>query len=118
MMKRTILFFLTALIFCFLTYTFASSSEHASETEAPKPVATIDAAPFFGKAPLTVSFDASNFLYHFGKELSFLWDFDDGSRSTGVSNKHVFNSCGTYIVALTVNTPFGSKDAWVIIIVN
>jgi PKD repeat protein len=97
---------------------FAYATEQTSHSEATEPVVKIVATPNFGTAPLTVSFDASNFLYHYGNKLSFSWDFNDGSTASGVTTTHTFNRIGTYTVTLEVTTPFGPKTAWVIIIVS
>lgn len=74
--------------------------------------------PVFGAAPLDASFDASEFLQHNGRNVSFFWDFNDGNKSDGVKTTHTFKSRGTHAVELTVTTPFGPRHARVVIVVN
>jgi PKD repeat protein len=115
--KKTVLC-LAVFLVSFQIFAFAGDVKHAGKTISSEPAVKITAEPAFGPAPLTVSFDASSFLYHFGEELSFSWDFNDGGTSAEVSTKHTFNSRGTYAVELKVATPFGEKNSWVVIIVN
>jgi PKD repeat protein len=118
MINRKTIFTLAVILFTFQIFAFAGDIKHAGKTVINNTSAKITAEPAFGPAPLTVSFDASSFLYHFGEKLSFSWDFNDGGKSEEVSTKHTFNSAGTYTVALKVATPFGEKNSWVVIIVN
>jgi PKD repeat protein len=79
----------------------------------------ITASPTFGKAPLTVSFDAGKSLDQYSGEPSLLWDFDDRSTSTEISPEHKFKVMGTYMVSLTVIRPDGLRDTfWTTVIVN
>ncbi len=117
MIKKSVILSLTVFLFGIITIAPAENTE----TKIPvalEALAEVSATPSFGSAPLTVSFDASEFLYHYGDKLSFSWDFNDGAKSDGVTASHTFSSRGTYAVALSVATPFGSKDAWVVIVVN
>ena len=43
--------------------------------------------------------------------LGYFWNFDDGSFSTAVNPKHVFDGFGTKNVKLIVTTEFGCKDS-------
>jgi len=117
MIKKSIILSLVALIVCFISIVPAGHTVNNVSLSGESPAKVIVSASF-GQAPLDVSFDASAFLYHFGNKLSFSWDFNDGSMSDGVTTTHTFMSTGTYTVALTVTTPFGPKDAWVVIIVK
>ncbi len=117
MIKRTIIVSLTVVLFCFLSNAPASSVEKSTST-SESPLVKVIASSTFGPAPLTVSFDASDFLYHYGKSLSFSWDFNDGNISNGVTTSHTYNSRGTYTVGLTVATPFGPQNAWIVVVVN
>ena len=42
--------------------------------------------------------------------LTYTWDFDDGTTSSESSPQHVFPGTGTYSVKLTVSTPFGCQN--------
>ena len=118
MFNRKIILALAVLIFSFHVFAFAGDVTHKGKTVKNEPVIKIIAEPAFGPAPLKVAFDAGSFLYHYGEKLSFSWDFNDGGKATGATTTHTFNSRGTYSVALTVNTPFGTKSSWVFIIVH
>lgn len=109
---------LAVFILCFPILAFASNAAHSGLSSVKEPYVKVSAHPAFGLAPLTVSFDASNFLYHYGNKLSFSWDFNDGGKAREVSTTHTFHARGTYLVALTVTTPFGQKNSWLVIIVN
>lgn len=117
MIKKSIFLSLAVFIICLLTITPAENAEINAQAAVEAQVG-ITATPSFGSAPLTVSFDASEFLYHYGDKLSFSWDFNDGGKSDGVTTTHTFSTRGTYTVALSVTTPFGPQDAWVVIVVN
>src|SRR5207247_2013479 len=71
------------------------------------PAADFSAAPTSGPAPLTVQFtDASA-----GSPTSWAWDFqNDGTvDSTAQSPQFVYQSAGTYSVALTATNASGSN---------
>lgn len=55
----------------------------------------------------TVQFNGSESRY---EQISFLWEFGDGSTSTEESPTHVYNEVGTYSVELTVEQPDGDTD--------
>ncbi len=115
MMRKSIILSLAVFIFSLPAVTPAGNADITSQAEVE---AEVTAAPSFGFAPLTVSFDAREFLYHYGEKLSFAWDFSDGVTSGGVTTTHTFSARGTYMVSLSVLTPFGPRDAWVVIVVN
>ena len=116
MVKRNTILVLVLLTFTFLPFAFAGDAGHAQEASANAPEIHLKVDPSFGAAPITVSFDASEFLYHYGENLSFSWDFSDGMEDSGVSVSHTFEAVGTYVVAVKVNTPFGYKNAWAVVI--
>jgi PKD repeat protein len=74
------------------------------------PVAEITASVSGGSAPLVVSFDAGNSYDNDNDELSYLWDFGDGTQSTEVSLEHTFSTKGSYTVLLTVEDSYGLSD--------
>ena len=116
MAKRNTILVLILLTFTFLPFAFAGEAGHAQEASANEPEIRIKADPCFGAAPLTVSFDANDFQYHYGESLSFKWDFGDGRGDEGSKVSHTFEAVGTYVVAVKINTPFGLKNAWVVVI--
>ena len=116
MVKRNTILVLILLTFTFLPFAFAGDAGHAQETPVNELGIRLKADPSFGAAPLTVSFDATDFLYHYGENLSFSWDFSDGRGASGVSVSHTFEAVGTYVVAVKVKTPFGFKNAWAVVI--
>ncbi len=118
MIKRIIILSFIVSLLCFLSSVPASSVEKVNIPVADTPIVKVLASSTFGPAPLTVSFDASDFLYHYGENLSFLWDFNDGRISDGVTTFHTYKSKGTYTVGLTVTTPFGPQNDWVVVVVN
>jgi probable HAF family extracellular repeat protein len=67
------------------------------------PVAVISADTTCGKAPLTVRFDSMGSSDQDGDELSYSWDFGDGSSATGARTEHAYTTNGTYISSLTVD---------------
>ncbi len=116
MVKRNTILVLILLTFSFLPFAFAGDAGETGGYPVNESAIKIKAMPSFGAAPLTVSFDASDFLYHYGENLSFSWDFGDGRGESGGSVSHTFEAVGTYVVAVKVKTPFGFKNAWVVVI--
>jgi PKD repeat protein len=73
-------------------------------TNEPAPVASFEAAPRSGPAPLTVVFtDTST-----GTITAWNWDFGDGITGTLQNPTHTYTTPGTYTVTLTVSGPGGS----------
>jgi PKD repeat protein len=72
------------------------------------PVASFDADPISGAAPLTVIFtDTST-----GDAISsWNWSFGDGDLSSERNTSHTYTVPGTYNVGLTVTNPGGSANA-------
>ena len=82
------------------------------------PVAQFTATPREGAAPLDVWFDASASFDPDADELSFLWNFGDGTTGPGMERLHRFEQAGTYHVVLTVDDDWGGvTEATVDIIV-
>ena len=71
------------------------------------PVAVITAAVYSGKAPLTVTFDATASSDPEGGALAYSWDIDGSPVATGNELLYVFNQAGTYWVTLTVTDDQG-----------
>jgi hypothetical protein len=72
------------------------------------PLATIDARPSSGPAPLTVTFDAGGTQLD-GGSATYCWDFMDGVTERSVKVSHTFRKAGTYGVALTVTDDQGRQ---------
>ena len=73
------------------------------------PVAAANAKVTSGKAPLTVSFDASASSDPDGTIEAYNWDFMDGEFSSATNPVHVFSDPGKYPVTLTVTDNLGMK---------
>lgn len=73
------------------------------------PVATINAAPITGSAPLTVVFDASGSSDADGDSLIYAWDFGDGSTANTAHFSHTYPTAGVYTVTLTVTDAQGAS---------
>ncbi|MBI4647647.1 MAG: PKD domain-containing protein [Bacteroidia bacterium] len=69
------------------------------------PVANFTGAPSVGNVPLTVQFTDQSI----NSPNSWSWDFGDGGTSTIQNPSHVYDSVGTYTVALTATNSYGSN---------
>ncbi|WP_378177115.1 cellulase family glycosylhydrolase [Aquimarina sp. SS2-1] len=82
------------------------------------PVARFTSNITSGDAPLTVSFDASTSSDPDGDNLTFSWNFGDGTTATGESISHLFTDVGEYQVILTVSDGTLSDTETLTITVN
>jgi PKD repeat protein len=74
---------------------------------AAAPVASFNATPTSGTAPLTVTFtDTST-----GNVTSWAWNFGNGATSTMRNPSHTYTAAGTHTVRLAVTGPGGSNAA-------
>ncbi len=78
------------------------------------PLAQIAPGTFEGRAPLTVSLDASGSSDPQGQALSYAWDFADGSTNSGAQVTHVFTQPGLYDVVLKVRDTDGKEGQAVV----
>lgn len=78
------------------------------------PVASVDASPVSGKAPLVVSFDGSGSSDDAGIS-NWLWDFGDGASGSGETTSHTYTVAGEYTATLTVSDGEFSDSASVVI---
>lgn len=67
------------------------------------PQAFASASTLQGVIPLTVDFDASQSTDPDADELTYLWQFEDGSTSTEINPTHTFIEAGEQTVILTVD---------------
>ncbi len=74
------------------------------------PVAVITASATSGEAPFEVSFDASQSYDPDGDQITYKWDFGDGSTGEGEVVQHGFGSAGSYTVQLQVTDNKGKSD--------
>jgi hypothetical protein len=66
-----------------------------------KPYRTsVDAKPFGGPVPLRVEFTAS--ARNPSGDVSYLWRFDDGAKSTEQNPDHIFTRAGYYQVSVDI----------------
>ncbi|MEV4900703.1 PQQ-dependent sugar dehydrogenase, partial [Citricoccus sp. NPDC055426] len=83
------------------------------------PVALASASATSGTVPLTVEFTGAGSYDPDGDDLSFSWDFGDGSElSTEMSPTHVYESSGVHTAELTVtdNSPEQNSSTTTVII--
>lgn len=74
------------------------------------PIAVADAVPDSGFAPLNVSFSSLGSYDPEGDELTYSWDFGDGTPpSTDPNPNHQYNTPGIFTASLTVTDPEGAQ---------
>ncbi|MGW1479779.1 PQQ-dependent sugar dehydrogenase [Streptomyces rubiginosohelvolus] len=71
------------------------------------PVAKAAADRTSGPTPLAVSFSSAGSADPEGGNLSYAWDFGDGTTSTDPNPSHTYTTAGTYNPTLTVTDPEG-----------
>ncbi|TRZ43495.1 malectin domain-containing carbohydrate-binding protein [Robertkochia solimangrovi] len=89
-----------------LTSTATVQVTVTGQDNAPIAIASMDVET--GNAPLQVQFTGSNSSDDFS-EVSYLWDFGDGSTATEADPVHTFTEPGNYTITLQVSD--GSKTA-------
>ena len=81
----------------------------------PAPVAVIEADRFYGVGPLEVQFSATSSFDPNATELTYEWDFGDGTSSTAEAPIHTFtassNNPTSFLVRLTVTDAEGAKSS-------
>ncbi|MDE0421766.1 MAG: PKD domain-containing protein [Gammaproteobacteria bacterium] len=71
------------------------------------PTARIVADPVDGKAPVTVTFDATASADEDGEIVSYAWEVDGAAPASGATVEHTFTDPGVYAVGLTVRDDLG-----------
>ncbi len=89
-----------------------------SNSTSNAPEAVISASPVFGVAPLNTTFDATSSTDIDGDNLSYSWDFGDGTSASGALVTHIYTTPGTYLVNLIVSDGQLTDQATVSISVN
>ena len=73
--------------------------------------ASFTASPTEGRAPLTVAFDASASQNNGSGQISYRWNFGDGTAEVaGITVSHTYENPGIYTARLTVTNDSGSSD--------
>ena len=67
--------------------------------------------PYSGVVGKAIRFDGSASQFSNPGEVTYTWDFGDGTKGSGVSPMHKYDKAGTYIVKLTVSDSKGSHTA-------
>ncbi|MDD4225869.1 MAG: PKD domain-containing protein [Mariniphaga sp.] len=85
------------------------------KTDNHSPIANISADVVQGNTPLTVNLNGTESTDADGDEITYLWDFGDGTENrTGENVQHVFPAEGNYIITLIVDDgnplKYGSKS--------
>lgn len=95
----------------YLTFALGGQVRRVTHTGTAnrKPLAQVAATPLFGTLPLTVDFDGSGSRDPEGGELTFEWDFGDGSNPvSGPTAQHAYAMAGVYNATLKVTDPEGA----------
>lgn len=79
-------------------------------TQNSAPTAQFSATGAGGLAPFLIGLDASASSDPNGDELTYRWDFGDGSVGSGATTAHTYFSTGTFIITLTVTDSGGLSD--------
>ncbi len=87
----------------------ASTTITVTEPNNNAPVASIQASPLSGVAPVTVSFNGTGSTDSDGSIQTYAWNFGDGATATGSSIQHLYSSAGTYTARLTVTDDDGAS---------
>jgi PKD repeat protein len=76
----------------------------------PPPVVQVEASPWYGLSPLTVTFDAGESYDPSGEITAFAWDFGDGSGGSGPQVAHTFTADSTQLFAVIVTATDDDGD--------
>jgi len=94
----------------FMAQLTVSDGENATVSEPlyilvgnQSPVAAASANPLDGQPPLAVTFSSTGSLDPEGENLSYFWEFGDGTTSTAANPSHTYLDYGSYVARLTVS---------------
>lgn len=91
--------------------TFQCAVPDASIEYLIPPIATIIANPTLGMTPLTINFDGSQSVNNSSGDLTYLWDFGDGSPvSSDISPQHTYTINGGIAIAALTVTDINNKS--------
>lgn len=82
------------------------------------PMAAVKTSIMGGIAPAIITFDGSQSVDVNGDELTYTWDFGDGTTGTGSITNHTYTREGSYHVTLTVSDGELSSTAKTVIFVD
>ncbi len=74
------------------------------------PIASFQATPTTGAAPLTVQFDAASSSDSDGQISLWSWNFGDGNAAIGASTQNTYTVAGSYTTTLTVTDDDGATN--------
>lgn len=83
-----------------------------TSTSNRHPNAIVSASPQFGASPLEVTFDGMRSFDPDNDELTYVWDFGDGSAlESGPTAAHTYGGSRAYVATLTVSDPEGATSS-------
>lgn len=88
-----------------------TSATAPQKPENKPPVASMEFAPTFGEAPLTVYFSAATSTDSDGQIVSYVWNFGDGTQGNGLFAEHEYTKKGSFVVTLTVTDDKGASSS-------
>ena len=89
-------------------YIADQGNQRVRRIENKLPIASINASPSSGQAPLTVKFDGSQSSDPDGQITAYAWQFGDGGTSSGATVSHQYTKAGTFTATLTVTDDSGA----------
>lgn len=88
-----------------------TSATAPQKPENKPPVASMEFAPTFGEAPLTVYFSAATSTDSDGQIVSYIWNFGDGTQGNGLFAEHEYTKKGSFVVTLTITDDKGASSS-------
>lgn len=85
----------------------SKSDMGAFEYQRQAPTVTASASPTVAKTGEVISFTGSGNDKDPGDQLTYTWNFDDGTQTTDENTTHTFQTPGTHTATLTATDPIG-----------